>query len=98
MWVNVLFSDDRSEWSPDTLTDPRVVHLWDADRAVGTWFPKQAGYKDLTSGPLAWDIYFLYDDDATWDELPAPLLSSGHTVFGSRGKLEKALVALLSRG
>ena len=31
IWVNKLFGDARNRWDAAGLTDPRVVHLWDAE-------------------------------------------------------------------
>ena len=95
MWFDVLSGDDRSEWDPELMPDPRVVHYWDSERAVAEWFPQQEAYKSLTFGPFAWDRYFLYGPEAVWTDIPAPLVSSGRPVISKRKRLEKALLALI---
>jgi len=95
VWFDVLAGDDKSAWRSDLLTDDRVIELWDSDRTLGQWFPQQEEYKELVFGPLAWDIYFLYGPDATWGNIPSPLVSSGHTIISSRKGLERDITPLL---
>ena len=45
-------------------------------------------------GPLAWDIFFLYGPEAVWEDVPAPLISSGSTIIAKRDRLLKALSPL----
>ena len=97
VWFDVLLGDDSSKWDPDLMPDPRVIHYWDAEKSLSTWFPKQEQYESLTFGPFAWDQYFLYGPEATWIDVPAPLVSSGRTVISNRKKLEKTLLPLLSQ-
>jgi hypothetical protein len=69
VWQPILFSDFRVAWREGLLHDPRVVHLWDADKAVARWF---AEYSDLRaedgSRPPAWDLLYLFGPDARWDK------------------------------
>jgi hypothetical protein len=37
-WFWILLGDDRVEWDGQILNDPRVTHLWDAERVTGRWF------------------------------------------------------------
>ena len=78
------------------IDDVRVTEMWDADRTLGLWFPQQQDYKDLISRPLAWDIYFLYDGNASWDETPSPLIDSGSTIISNRNRLNEHILPLLS--
>ena len=80
------------------MTDPRVTHLWDDGRELALWIPQQDEYADLVFGPLAWDIFFLYGPQATWDTIPAPVISSGSTIIARRGDLEKSILPLLPGG
>jgi hypothetical protein len=73
------------------LTDERVIHLWDEDREVGRWYAQQGVYP---FGTVAWDIYFLYGPDATWEESPEPLLSSGFTIIGQSQQLLNDITSL----
>ena len=76
IWVNKLFGDARNRWDAAGLTDPRVVHLWDAADVSGDWLVDHVrGYQGGD-----WDSYLLYGPDATWTSQPAPLRSSGGPV------------------
>ena len=96
VWFDVLAGDDKSAWIPGLFDDPRVVELWDGDRSLGEWFPKQEEYERLIFGPLAWDIYFLYGPEAQWTAVPSPVASSGSTIIGKRSRLEESILPLLS--
>ena len=42
----------------------------------------------VTNDPgITWDSYFLYGPDATWTSQPAPLVSTGTTVYSTRAAL-----------
>jgi hypothetical protein len=76
IWTNKLFGDARNRWDAAGLTDPRVVHLWDAADVSGAWLVDHVrGYQGGD-----WDSYLLYGPDATWTSQPAPLRSSGGPV------------------
>jgi hypothetical protein len=92
LWVNKLFGDARRRWDAAGLTDPRVVHLWDADDISGDWLAANvAGYQGGD-----WDTYLLFGPDATWTSRPAPLASSGGPVDHQIDELRRALPGLLT--
>ena len=91
IWVNKLFGDARNRWDAAGLTDPRVVHLWDADDVSGGWLADNVA--DYQGGN--WDTYLLFGPDATWTSRPAPLRSSGSPVDHQIDDLRQALAALL---
>jgi hypothetical protein len=62
---------------------------------LGNWLPQQDEYDDLISGPLAWDIFFVFDSDAVWDDAPSPVLASGSTIISKKSDLERNLLPLL---
>ena len=95
VWFDVLAGDDRSKWDSSLLNDARVTELWDADGELGSWFPQQDDYSDVVHGPLAWDIFFLYGGEATWEEVPQPLVESGTTIISARNKLKEGIFALI---
>ena len=95
IWFDVLAGDDRSKWDSTLLNDARVTELWDADGALGKWFPQQNEYSDVVHGPLAWDIFFLYEGEATWEDVPQPLIESGSTIIASRDKLKEGILPLI---
>jgi hypothetical protein len=89
VWLPMLATDARGEWSYDTLPDDRVRHFWDGDRTAALWFADEDvggyGYQGV-----AWDVFFLYRPEAT--DLRQPI-ASGATIVGDSGKLERALRA-----
>ena len=91
VWLPVLASDARETWNGNTMPDPRVVHFWDGAAEVGQWFGREMdGY-----GGIAWDIYYLYGPDATWESVPSPLIGSGRTIYGERETLKMQLSTLI---
>lgn len=91
VWLPMLWGDARGEWNGTTMPDPRVTHFWDGETQVGQWFAKQvAGYEGV-----AWDVYFLYGPNATWNTKPSPLIGSGGPIYNEREQLETQLQTLL---
>ena len=86
IWVNKLFGDARNRWDAAGLTDPRVVHLWDADDVSGGWLAGNvAGYQGSD-----WDTYLLFGPDATGPAnrprcvAPAARLTTRSTTYARR--------------
>ncbi len=48
-------------------------------------------------GPLAWDIFFLYGPEAVWENVPAPLITSGSTIISKRDRLRSGISQFLMR-
>lgn len=90
VWLPMLFTDSRGAWDGNTMPDPRVRHFWDGGRAVGAWF---AEHVDGFEG-VAWDVYYLYGPEATWEDVPAPRIASGGTIYGQRDLLGAHLVSI----
>lgn len=88
VWFNMLFGDSRRAWDGDGMTDPRVVHLWDEQKAVGNWYSANVTH----GGGTTWDFFALYGPEAT--DLAKPL-SMGGTIIGERDKLAAAIRPLL---
>ena len=88
VWFNMLFGDSRSRWDGDGMADPRVVHLWDEQKVVGTWFSANVTHAQRTT----WDFYALYGPEAS--DLAAPV-SQGGTIIGRHEQLQTALLPLL---
>lgn len=67
VWINILRNDDRySAYLRSTeFDDPRVKYFWDSRAITGVEWQEA-----LDIDQLAWDIYFLYDRHAQWEELP----------------------------
>jgi hypothetical protein len=84
VWLPMLWADARTMWNGTTMPDPRVIHFWDGETVVGQWFAKQVdGYQGI-----AWDVYYLYGPDATWESVPSPLIGSGSTIYSERQALK----------
>jgi hypothetical protein len=91
LWVNKVFGDARNRWDAAGLTDPRVVHLWDADDVAGAWLATNVPGNQGGD----WDTYLLFGPDATWTSQPTPLRSSGSPVDHQLEDLRQALSSLL---
>ena len=89
----MLGGDSRDDWDGRTLPDPRVVHFWDGEHVVGKWFAREVdGYQGI-----AWDVYYLYGPDATWETVPSALSGSGGTIYRERETLKSQLLMLLNK-
>jgi hypothetical protein len=88
VWFNMLLGDARRRWDGDGMTDSRVTHLWDEQRAVGDWFSANVVHRPGTT----WDFYALYPPDA--GDLSSPV-SSGGTIIVRRDALAADLQKLL---
>jgi hypothetical protein len=92
IWTNKLFGDARRRWDAAGLTDPRVMHLWDANDTSGDWLVDHVrGYQGSD-----WDTYLLFGPDATWTSQPTPLRSSGGPVDDQIDALRQAVSPLLA--
>ena len=69
VWLPMMRKDslERANAGDAPFEDLPVVHVWDPTRQVGDLYTKTLG---LTS--TAWDFYFLYPPDVTWDEEEPP--------------------------
>jgi hypothetical protein len=94
IWMPMLVTDARSEVDESLISDPRVRHFWDGDRAAGTFFA-QTDLGGLGSSGLVWDAFYIFGPHADWDAEPAELGGSGSPVITSTGELEAGLKPLL---
>ena len=93
IWLPMLWSDSRSMWNGINMPDSRVMHFWDGEHVIGQWFAKEIdGYEGI-----AWDSYYLYGPDATWETMPSPLMGSGGTIYGERLTLKMQVSTLLEK-
>jgi hypothetical protein len=93
VWVPFLGgTSEAADVSRRVLPDPRVAHFWDGSALTSEWFAKNV---DHSPGP-AWDVYYLLGPDATWAEVPAPIVSSGATIIGQSSALQDAITPLLA--
>ena len=95
VWFSMVPGDSRSEWPPELLTDARVQHYWDEEKAVGAWYAQRiASMRDRLTpesewndGKVLWDAYLLYGADDRWDEAPSQLILFGRTIVAARESL-----------
>ena len=93
VWVPFLgASRESANISQRVLPDPRVVQYWDDSALTSQWFAKNVEHRSFP----AWDVYYLYGPDATWTNVPEPLVSSGGTVIGESSALKGAITPLLA--
>jgi len=91
VWLPMLGGDALDEWNGNTMPDARVRHFWDGEAKIGQWFAKQVdGYEGI-----AWDAYYLYGPDATWETVPSPLVGSGSTIYSERQTLKMQVSTLV---
>lgn len=88
----MLATDHRLTWDDILLTDDRVIHFWDQERETGSWYAEQGFYP---FGRIAWDIFFLYGPEATWKDIPTPLIQTGFTIINRSTDLREAIMPLL---
>jgi hypothetical protein len=93
VWLPMVPGDARSRWPAHLLDDPRVRHFWDGDRVVGEWFAAN----DLAigapfEGETMWDAFYVFPPDASWRDVPAPLLAHGRPIIEERKALRRAVV------
>jgi hypothetical protein len=93
VWVPFLGGNrDAANLSQRVLPDPRVIQFWDESALTSDWF---AEHVERSAAP-AWDVYYLYGPDASWSDVPGPLVSSGATIIGRSSELEEAVTPLLA--
>lgn len=68
VWIDILQSDDKySAYLRSTeYADPRVNYYWDRYKLTGAEWQEVINIDNV-----AWDIYFLYGQNATWGNLPS---------------------------
>lgn len=90
----MLGPDARAAVDTALIDDPRVTHFWDEERVAGRWFA-DAGVGGESYGGIAWDAYYLFGPDASWNERPRPVEAFGAPVISGTGSLERELRSFL---
>ena len=94
VWLNQRITDERDEIDESTLADPRVTQYWDGEGITGTFFA-ETDLGGLGYSGFVYDVYYVFDGDARWDDVPAPLAASGAPVVPEGDELLAKLQALL---
>ena len=81
--------DGISDRTQTIFDDARVVQLSDPDLDIATWFGDRDNVFHVGEG-LAWDVFMLFDADATFATLADHLRVSGRTIIADSGKLRDA--------
>ena len=70
VWTPVLREDNRmaARQSVASITDGRATHFWDEDKSLGLSFGKLVTLPRKRE--LAWDVYFVFDEQSEWRETP----------------------------
>jgi hypothetical protein len=99
IWFEALpIADTRESWPADLLTDPRVLHHWDAGRVVPSFFGAEPAFRGkglIGWRSVMWDTYLLFGRDARWAEHPAPLAGAGYTIIAASKRLATELESAL---
>lgn len=74
--------------------DARLRQYWDDDRTLGREFKERI--IPAFEGELAWDVWVLFDEAATWETAPEHAVGWGFTVESTREDLFRRL-ALIER-
>lgn len=66
VWTSVMPTDvtPRAIRAAERVNDPRCQHYWDDSGQIARCFGRMLG---VDQGTSAYDIYLVYDRDATWD-------------------------------
>jgi len=87
----MLRGDSREAWNGNTIPDNRVIHFWDGEAEVGQWFAEEVdGYQGT-----AWDAYYLYGPEATWNDVPSPLIVSGVIIDNKHEPIDRQISSLV---
>jgi hypothetical protein len=93
VWLPMLWTDAGEEWNGTTMPNPRVKHFWDGNTVIGQWLAEQVdGYQGV-----AWDVYYLYGPDPTWEGVPSSLVGSGGTIYDEREALKAQMDSWLEK-
>ena len=106
VWFNMVEGDSRDRWSPELLTDRRVVQFWDEEKTVGRFFAPRTQSEEMenalapnSSGlgqAVLWDSYLVFGPESRWDEAPGGIRRWGRTILRTRQDLVNAVTALLA--
>jgi hypothetical protein len=94
VWVPFLGgTSEAADVSRRVLPDPRVSQFWDGGAVTSAWFAENV---DHSPAP-AWDAYYLFGPEATWTDVPGPIVSSGGSIIGQSSALQDAITPLLAK-
>ncbi|MFQ5944915.1 MAG: hypothetical protein ACE5NC_01520 [Anaerolineae bacterium] len=82
VWIDMLRTDrrEKAERAAQMIRDPRVQHFHDPERRAGRAVAQSLG----ADGPIAWDMYLFYPQDAAWEADPPTPTQWIHQLWGRR--------------
>jgi hypothetical protein len=90
VWFNMVATDRKDKWNPESLNDKRVKHYWDEKRILGRWITKNTpDCKHINA--IDWDSFYLFDKDGEWTETFENLKACGTPVIKESKKLADGL-------
>lgn len=103
VWFEMFPGDARQGWPSEVITNERVRHYWDEEKALGSWYGDRIGdmksqlvpeSRGVGDDAILWDAYLVYGPEARWAEVPTGLRRWGRTVIGTRESLRSAVESL----
>jgi hypothetical protein len=85
-------TSQAADVSRRVLPDARVTQFWDGSAVTSEWFAENV---DHSPAP-AWDAYYLFGPNASWTDVPGPIVSSGATIIGQSSALQDAITPLIA--
>lgn len=98
VWLPMFPRPSERRALPDVAREfgsGRVRQYWDGAKVVGRVF-KERVVPDFR-GNVAWDVWVLFDEGATWDSAGDHVVGWGFTVAATRERLFARLEALEDR-
>jgi hypothetical protein len=86
VWTPRYFGDNRAKALASTklVGDKRATHFWDGTGWLGKHYGKALKLPGRRA--FAWDVYFVFDADATWGEAPPEPVEWMHQLGGTDGR------------
>jgi hypothetical protein len=101
VWVRALAADDEpaTQTAMESLQHPRLSHFYDHHQRAAREMASALG----GAGHFAWDVYLVFDSQATWRETPPTPVDWAHQLDNSewapaeRRRSGEALVQAISQ-
>lgn len=95
VWFKMIPTDRKSRWKEELLNDERTTHYWDEGRKLGRWISENVeGCHHL--GAVDWDAYYLFDEDAEWNDTLGPIEACGSPILRAKESLIRTAEVLFT--
>jgi hypothetical protein len=92
VWAHVWKADSPAEArnSMKLIPDKRTFHFWDEKKELGYAYAKVVDLPERRGkrSPFAWDIYFVFDGEASWKNRPPEPRRWMHQLGQDRRRLD----------